>query len=65
MSDKQLAAIGRNLARSLARYGRERDPNDAKVIAQLHTDLCLAYREELLAEEQAKQQPEEPKNENP
>jgi hypothetical protein len=47
VSDANLAAIARDLAKALTKYARERDPMVQKDIARLHTELCAAYRDEL------------------
>jgi len=54
MSDAIIAAIGRQLAEALARYGRERSDADKKAVANLQTELCAAVRDEA-AEAQAQQ----------
>lgn|GEM_PF-3418839 len=45
--DKTMAEMGRALAQALCGYARERDDGHKKKIAQLHTDLCAAWRVEL------------------
>lgn len=44
--DKTMADLGRALAQALCNFARERDDGHKKQIAQLHTDLCAAYRAE-------------------
>jgi len=51
MNDAAMATIARQLAHALAAWGRSRAPDDLRVIAQLHTDLCRQAR---LEDEQAK-----------
>jgi hypothetical protein len=46
MSDERMASLARELARTLHVYARERRDDDRKQIAQLHTDICAAYRTE-------------------
>lgn len=46
-SDKAMADLARALARALCGYARDRDNDHKKQIAQLHTDLCAAYRAEI------------------
>jgi hypothetical protein len=44
--DEKMAGLARELAHTLHTYARERRDDDKKRIAQLHTDLCAAYRAE-------------------
>ncbi len=46
MSDQSMAAVGRRLAEALSMFARERDMDGRKAIAQLHTELCQAWRED-------------------
>jgi hypothetical protein len=68
MSDKQLAAIARNLAKALNKFAHERDDPGRKIIAQIQTELCAVYRQELLDEELARADtppPEPPHDQSP
>jgi hypothetical protein len=65
MSDKQLAGIARNLAKALNKFAHERDDPGRKIIAQIQTELCAVYRQELLDEELAKIPPEPPHDQSP
>lgn len=46
MSDASIAAIGRHLAQWLIRRAYERDPDAAKQVLLLHTELCAEWRNE-------------------
>lgn len=46
MSDMKIAHLGRELAHCLIKFGRERDPELKKTMAELHTRLCAAVRTE-------------------
>jgi ribonuclease D len=60
MSDKQLAAIARNLAKTLIRFARERDEPGRKEITILQTELCAVYRAELEQQQVAEPAPDQP-----
>lgn len=46
MSDKEVAAVGRNLAEALADYAYTRKDEDKKRIAALNTELCRVVKGE-------------------
>jgi hypothetical protein len=46
-TEAQWASMGRELAKTLMRFARDRDDRDKKEIAAQHTSICAAYRAEL------------------
>jgi hypothetical protein len=46
MSDQNIAAIARNLAKALYRRAHDRDLASVKEVAQLQTELCAAVHDE-------------------
>ena len=49
MSDKIVAAVGRNLAAALMARAHSRSAEDSKLVAQYSTELCKAVQSEQLA----------------
>ena len=48
-ADHRMAALARNLADALARYARERHPDDQREVARIHTEICAERRKEFNA----------------
>jgi len=46
-TEAQWASMGRELAKTLIRFARDRDDRDKKEIAAQHTTICAEYRREL------------------
>jgi hypothetical protein len=46
-TEAQWASMGRELAKTLMRFARDRDDRDKKEIAAQHTTICAEYRREL------------------
>ena len=46
-TEAQWASMGRELAKTLMRFARDRDDRDKKEIAAQHTSICAEYRREL------------------
>lgn len=46
MSDADVAAIGRDLARALSQRARTRSAEDGKLVLELQTMLCAAVSQE-------------------
>jgi hypothetical protein len=53
MTDATIAAVGRRLARALARAAYGRDPESKRAVSLLQTELCQAAREESAAESES------------
>jgi hypothetical protein len=47
VSDQSIARIGRALAEALANFAYSRSPDDKKLVAQLHAELCAECRSEI------------------
>jgi hypothetical protein len=46
MNDALMASIARNLAEALSAFAYTRKDEDKKRVAQLHSELCAAWRSE-------------------
>jgi hypothetical protein len=50
MSDGDIVRVGRNLAKALKKFARDREPIDRQAVAILQTELCSVVDQEELKE---------------